>query len=319
MSTQITSLPTPQLLEKVVRNFDPTAKLLASWPLKGGISAQMTALEIMRGDGTIERIILRQPGSAHPTKARDEFNILQAVQAVGVKAQRPYWVDESGAILPHPYLLIEYIEGAPEYAPNDPIRYAEQIATQLATLHRMDAASHAAAIDLRFLPHQAPRLDSLIQQPPATLDHALMEGRIRATLAAAWPLPMGAPVLLHGDFWPGNLLWRGGELAAIIDWEDAELGNPLADFAITRLDTLWILGRAAMHEFSARYQQLTQFDFRNQPYWDLVASLRPMSRLGEWAAGWPSMGRADITVASMAAGHRWFVEQALKQIEGEQA
>lgn len=318
MSAQNSTLLTPQLLAQVVDHFDPAAKLLSSWPLQGGISAQMTALEIARGDGTVERIILRQPGSAHATKARDEFRILQVVQAIGVNAQRPYQLDESGTILPHPYLLIEYIEGAPDYAPSNPIRYAEQVATQLATLHRMDITTRNTSFDLSFLPQQAPRLDALIQQPPATLDDALMEGIIRNVLAAAWPLAcplsMAAPVLLHGDFWPGNLLWRDGELVAIIDWEDAEMGNPLADFAITRLDLLWMLGPDAMHAFSARYQQLTPFDFRDQPYWDLVASLRPASRLDEWAAGWPQLGRPDMTVASMTAGHRWFVQAALAQI-----
>jgi aminoglycoside phosphotransferase (APT) family kinase protein len=38
-------------------------------------------------------------------------------------------------------------------------------------------------------------------------------------------------VLLHGDFWPGNALWRDGALVAILDWEDAAIGDPLADVA----------------------------------------------------------------------------------------
>lgn len=315
MSTQSLNAHAPYLLQKIVHRFDPTAKLLASWPLKGGISAQMTALEIVRGDGTIERVILRQPKSSPPNRARNEFHILQWVQAIGVKAQRPYLLDESGTILPHPYLLLEYLEGAPDYSPVDAIGYAQQIATQLATLHRVEMdTARASQLDLSFLPKQAPRLDALIRQPPATLDDALMEGHIREIVGAVWPLPMGNVVLLHGDFWPGNLLWRDGELVAIIDWEDAEMGNPLADVAITRLDLLWMLGQEAMHAFSVRYQQLTNFDFRHQPYWDLIAALRPASRLGEWAATWPDLGRPDMTIESMTTRHHWFVQQALAKI-----
>ena len=32
--------------------------------------------------------------------------------------------------------------------------------------------------------------------------------------------------LLHGDYWPGNVLWQQGRLAAVLDWEDAALGGP---------------------------------------------------------------------------------------------
>lgn len=319
MPTQESSTHDLHLLEKVVHHFDPTATLRASWPLKGGVSAQMTALEIARGDGTVERIILRQPGlHVQAQKAQAEFRILQWVQTIGVKAQRPLLLDESGDILPRPYLLIGYIEGAPDYAPADPIRYAEQVAIQLAALHNTEAhnteAHWRAPFDLYALPRQADRLDALIRQAPATLDDSLMERPIRQLLGAVWPLSASTTVLLHGDFWPGNLLWRAGELVAIIDWEDAEVGNPLADFAITRLDLLWILGPAAMHAFSVRYRQLTAFDFGDLPYWDLVAALRPASRLAEWAAVWPDLGRPDMTVASMTAAHRAFVEAAMAKL-----
>jgi aminoglycoside phosphotransferase (APT) family kinase protein len=125
------------------------------------------------------------------------------------------------------------------------------------------------------------------------------------------------PALLHGDFWPGNLLWKDGKLVAVIDWEDAEVGNPLADFAISRLDILWIFGLDALHAFTERYQSLVTLDFSQLAYWDLFAALRPASRIAAWAAGWPQLGRSDITEATMRAGHRWFVNQAFGQAFGK--
>ena len=35
--------------------------------------------------------------------------------------------------------------------------------------------------------------------------------------------------MVHGDFHPGNVLVRGGQLAAIIDWEAAQPGDSRAD------------------------------------------------------------------------------------------
>lgn len=44
-------------------------------------------------------------------------------------------------------------------------------------------------------------------------------------------------VVVHGDFWPGNLLVSNGEVSGVIDWEMARLDGPatcdLARFAIT--------------------------------------------------------------------------------------
>ena len=37
------------------------------------------------------------------------------------------------------------------------------------------------------------------------------------------PVQVNRPVLLHGDFWPGNILWRDGRLVAVIDWEKRPL------------------------------------------------------------------------------------------------
>ena len=60
-----------------------------------------------------------------------------------------------------------------------------------------------------------------------------MRERIRDMLASAWPFPRpNPPALLHGDYWPGNILWKDGRLAAVIDWEDACLGDPLVDLAM---------------------------------------------------------------------------------------
>ena len=313
--------PTRAQLAQVVQRLHSDATLGEVWALRGGISAQMTALEVRLGDGATRKLIVRCPNARtlqhNPDAAADEFRILQIVQGLGVKTQTPYLLDTSGTILPTPYLVIEYIEGAPTYAPVDVTHYAAQVATQLAKLHGIEYGTDHAQIDLTFLPQQAPRLTRKLATRPALLDDALQEGRIRVALDEVWPLPARrAPALLHGDFWPGNLLWQGDELVAVIDWEDAEVGDALADVATTRLDMLWIMGADAMQTFTQTYQALTDCDFALLPYWDLLAALRPASRLDVWAADWPALGRADITAATMRAHHRAFVEQAFALVAG---
>jgi aminoglycoside phosphotransferase (APT) family kinase protein len=129
-------------------------------------------------------------------------------------------------------------------------------------------------------------------------------------LEAAWPLPRhNEPVLLHGDFWPGNILWRNGRIVAVIDWEDAAIGDPLADLANSRLEILWAFGINAMQSFTRQYQSMTAIDFANLPYWDLCVALRRIDQIGLW--GLDEMGERE-----MRERHRWFVEEAFERLSG---
>jgi aminoglycoside phosphotransferase (APT) family kinase protein len=99
------------------------------------------------------------------------------------------------------------------------------------------------------------------------------------------------------------VLWRDGRIVAVIDWEDAQVGDPLADLANTRLELLWAFGPQAMQAFTRRYGALHAVDWTDLPYWDLCAALRPAGRLASW-------GLDPATANKMRARHRLFVRQA---------
>ena len=311
-----------QKFEQVVQTIVPHSKLLRTWPLKGGISAGMTALEIERPDGQASRMIVRQPGAAtlkqNPHAAQDEFRLLQMTQSLGLATPAPYYLDSSGRIFATPYLVVEYIEGKPEFAPAHVADCMLQAATHLASIHRVDGSR----LDLSFLPKQAQGFAGYFGECPANVDESLDEGRIRDTLESAWPFPQrNAPALLHGDFWPGNLLWREDRLVAVIDWEDATLGDPLTDFAISRLDILWIFGIDAMNAFTHHYTSLLPTDDTHLPYWDLCAALRLVrlagSDLAAWAAFFVPYGRHDITAQTIRDHYRFFITQAFEKLAVE--
>jgi aminoglycoside phosphotransferase (APT) family kinase protein len=311
-------------LEQVVHGLAPQGKLLRAWPLEGGISAGMTALEITGAPprGQVKRMVLRRPSEGalrhNPHAAEDEFRLLRVTQSLGLATPKPYHLDQSGEILPTPYLVIEYVEGEMAFAPTDLACYVRQLAEHLARIHSADLSS----VDLSFLPRQAGGCAEMQGRRPAEADQALEEGCIRETLASLWPLPWrNAPALLHGDFWPGNVLWREGKLVAVIDWEDAKLGDPLADLGISRLDIAWILGSDAMRAFTRRYQSLVDIDYTSLPYWDLCAALRLIRLAGghfaEWAAFFAPYGRDDITEQTMSADYRSFVAQAFAELASQ--
>ena len=101
--------------EEVVQKFEPQSVLLCTWELKGGVSAQVTAIEIERPDGCTKKMIVRQHGEVdlkrNPRIATDEFVLLRLLHSVGLVVPEPYYLDESGEIFPTPSIVIEYIEG----------------------------------------------------------------------------------------------------------------------------------------------------------------------------------------------------------------
>jgi len=163
-------------------------------------------------------------------------------------------------------------------------------------------------LDLSFLPTQEQKYAKKVSERPPNLDESIDEGCIRDVLESAGRLSQhNASVLLHGDFWPGNLLWKDGRIVAVIDWEDAALGDPLADVANSRLEILWAFGIDAMYSFTQQYQSIATIDFTCLPIWDLFAALRPAFKIAEWAGD-------DIAEQTMRERHRFFVAQAFTNL-----
>ncbi len=292
---------------QIVRAIDPRAELLRTWPLSGGISSRNDCARdcvARRADEAADRATAVGLGrsSAVRTRRADEFRSAAAYCAPpDCPTSVPVHLDESG---PDPFFVIEYIDGATDFSPSDLSSYIAQLASHLAAIHRVER--YRACVSQLHARHRA---EAVVLPPGA--DATLGVARICEALARAHPLPARNGIkLLHGDYWPGNVLWKDGRLVGVIDWEDTQSGDPIADLAVSRLDVLWAFGERAMHEFTARYQAIASIDLTDLPYWDLVTALRPVFNLAEWASGWDKFGRPDVNEATMRAGHRVFVEQA---------
>lgn len=115
------------------------------------------------------------------------------------------------------------------------------------------------------------------------------------------------PVMLHGDYWPGNILWQEGGLAAVIDWENAVIGEPLADLANSRLEVLWAFGLDALQAFTRSYQEVREIETACLSYWDLWAVLKPAAKMWTWGL---SPGKEREMVITL----KWFAKEALSKV-----
>jgi len=299
----------------VVGLVEPGARLTGLWTFPGGLSAEMTVLEVDRANAGHRRLVVRRVrhGQAkwRSLSLADEHRLLLALRARGLPTPTPLLFDDSGAIFDHPYAVFDYVDGAPLVTTDDPVGTGRSFATQLAAVHGVAISEGGWPA----LPSRTAQISRKLAEEPEVLDAGMGEGFLRDFLRTRWPPPdPGRTVLLHGDFWAGNLLWRGNDIVAVIDWEEAATGDPLTDVATTRLDLLWAFGPPAMAAFTDRYLSVTAADPTRLPLWDLAAALRPAGAFSAWVADWAAFGRPDMNAPTMRAQHRWFTDQALRTL-----
>ena len=257
----------------------PGAKLTRRWTLKGGVSASVEALEFILVGGTIRRVVVRCPGAAewkpiHPDVTSMEFALLKVLRDAGMAVPEPYFCDLSREVLPSPYLVMEFVDGTTTVGPADLSDALRKMAIYLVRLHALDPER----LELPRLPASDDPVEGVLRYLPSTLD----TDRLRAVLAAGGPggKPNG-PAILHGDFWPENILWKGRSIAAVVDWEDAAIGEPLSDLAGCRIELFWRYGEEAMEAFTGHYRSLAPIDWTALPIWELYVSLAASLLHGE--------------------------------------
>jgi aminoglycoside phosphotransferase (APT) family kinase protein len=150
---------------------------------------------------------------------------------VPVSVPVPVRLGAPSADYPYPWSIIAWLPGQPVDTATLAADQAEPLADFLIALHRIDAHDGPSS-DVRGMPlaaraaiHRA-RIDRLAPRYPALMAAAV------DVWDAALAVPVDtAPVLLHADLHPRNVLMQGGVLSAVIDWGDLCVGDPCYDLA----------------------------------------------------------------------------------------
>tara|TARA_R110002124_G_scaffold138073_1_gene301331 strand:- start:1687 stop:3060 length:1374 start_codon:yes stop_codon:yes gene_type:complete len=90
-------------------------------------------------------------------------------------------------------------------------------------------------------------------------------------LEANIPKDMPSPVIVHGDAGPGNFLFEGGRVTALLDWELVHYGDPMADLAMLCLRMLF-QGFVPLPEAFSAYEAVGGYpvDLKRLRYWRLI-------------------------------------------------
>ncbi|NKQ56177.1 phosphotransferase family protein [Amycolatopsis sp. K13G38] len=182
------------------------------------------------------RLVLRlPPPGAQPKGPADvarQGRIMSALRARGLPVPAvPVICDDPQALDGRPFILMEAVDGVRAdvaASREDNTELARAAVAAMKQLHAVPAeGTGIAGESVAGLPEELNRWSKLIDRAPQELTARADE--LRRSLAKTMPPGSPRAGLVHGDFTFGNLLFRGTEVAAVLDWEIAGLGEPLLD------------------------------------------------------------------------------------------
>ena len=188
----------------------------------------------------------------------------------------PVRIGEPSSLFEHTWTIARWVEGEPaDHAPITRIEAAEVLAGFLRALHQQ-APADAPANPSRGIPLAGLRVDDWFD---VIADHAdadaAREVWEKAVAAPAW---QGAPLWLHGDLHPANVVVRDGMLAGVIDFGDMCAGDPATD-----LSAAWILLPAgAADRFFDAYERADEATVTRARGWAVLRALG-LIEVGEMA------------------------------------
>jgi aminoglycoside phosphotransferase (APT) family kinase protein len=204
--------------------------------------------------GRREYVLRRAPLGPVAPKAHDmarEFRVLQAISPHFPEGPRPFLLCEDPSVVGAVFFIMERRHGVilrddvpPEIAcqPSHPRRISEAVIDCLARLHAIDLESNgllSLGKPEGFVERQVTGWTERWRR--AQTDPLPEMEEVAAWLSGRVPVS-GTPSLVHNDYKLDNVMLRLGtvdQVEAVLDWEMATVGDPIADLGLTLCYWVW--------------------------------------------------------------------------------
>ena len=212
---------------------EPTLEVGAIEAIETGHSGFTYWVDIERPAGGHRYVLRLSPPGARPSGPADvarQGRLMAALNRIGLPTPAIPAVSEDPVVDGRPFVLMEAVAG-------------DRI--ELAAAREDHQAIAASAVEVLQRLHRVPIAQTGIgAEEPSTLQAEMMRwgwlmGRAAPDLTGRAPelggllagsVPAeGPPTLVHGDYHMGNLLFGGPRVVAVLDWEIAQVGQPLLD------------------------------------------------------------------------------------------
>jgi aminoglycoside phosphotransferase (APT) family kinase protein len=224
-----------------------------------------------------------------------EYRVMSALQGTDVPVPRTFCICEDDTVIGTPFYIMEYVQGRvlwdpalPGMQPTERSAIFESMNAVIAALHQVDL-QRAGLADFgkpgNYFVRQINRWTT--QYRASETQRIESMERLIEWLPAHIP-PGEQAALVHGDFRLDNLVFHPSEprVVAVLDWELATLGHPMADFAyhamawtmpagemrgLAGLD-LFALGIPNADEYLARYCERTSVAVPTAAHWNFFVT-----------------------------------------------
>lgn len=183
-------------------------------------------------------VLRMAPAGAQVAGAHDmgrEFRILSAVYPVFPKVPKPWRYCDDAGVLGRPFFLMEQVEGeilrGQKGGPPERMAHlSKELALQLAALHALDVD----ALGLREWDKGEGYIERQVSGWIARWHKAEGVGGTQLVeYLSAFRVAPSPACLIHNDFKYDNVVLQDDEIAGILDWEMATVGDPWMDLGTT--------------------------------------------------------------------------------------
>ena len=260
-------------LQKVLSSFVPGLELIHFEPLTGGVSSEVFLIEAKQNKTKIKLVLRYEAGPPSKNDIKNEFNLLQALANTNIPSAEPLFIDTSCKILDKPFMLLSFLEGDINIPNTDNLDLITKMADQLRSIHSINPAL------LPDLPIQIDPIEGLLKYLPKGVEWMEIKNYLSSLKNTAFE---GQRVFLHGDFWPGNILWAKDQIVAVIDWDYAAIGDPISDLAVSSLEMRYEFGKEGMNQLCEAYLKHSMIDNSRFSLWLISIASSTLHFINQW-------------------------------------
>lgn len=237
-------------------------------------------------------------------RAAFEWARLRFAQRVELPVPTPVALDAEGEWFGCPALVMSRLPGRVDLNPTDLDSWLRQIARTLAVVHETSTVGADGPIRE---PLGVGNWELLELKPSALVERAV------AAIRSRRPEPPENLVLMHGDFHPGNILWKHGSLSGLVDWSAARLGSRWFEVAYCRADVTLLFGLQAARRLTEHYVAYVGIDPVDLPVFDLMCGVVAHRFTSRWLGAFQQQG-STATQRQFDARVVPFLRQALAEL-----
>ncbi len=297
--------------QSIVQAVTPGYHLVSVRPAFGSFTNDARVLECLTPSGTrvclVVKFLTDEPDEATRC-AVASFHALQLARRHGVPVPEPVYLDETGDVLGVPGIVTRLVEGRQVANPRDPVQWAKVLAQILLKIHAIRPGDQ----DYKYLFNGHDEGLHMLRDDwsKKKASHPLST-EILGTLSELQPAIVAGPsVLIHMDYWYGNVLWHRGRVSAVLDWDFASYGEPAIDIAYFRMNQYLRGTKSAADVFLKSYEEGSGAPVRDLGFWELAAAARPLPIPELWVGATRELGDATVTDERAKADYYEFVAAA---------